>query len=53
MTLGRTPAQATGLNLPIDNGWGDMIQWSILDTETSEEVIQMNRTASRTPANAN
>jgi len=28
-TLGKTPAQATGLSLPIEKGWGDMIQWSI------------------------
>lgn len=27
-TLGKKPAQATGLNLPIEKGWGDMIQWS-------------------------
>jgi transposase-like protein len=27
---GKTPAQATGLDLPIENGWGDLIQWSIL-----------------------
>jgi len=27
-TLGKTPAQATGLNLPFENGWGDMIQWA-------------------------
>jgi putative transposase len=27
-TLGRTPAQATGLNPPIKKGWGDLIQWA-------------------------
>ena len=26
---GKTPAQATGLDLPLDNGWGDLIQWAI------------------------
>ena len=25
---GRTPAQATGPNLPIEKGWGDLIQWA-------------------------
>jgi len=30
MTLGRTPAQATGLNLPFERGWGDLIQWALL-----------------------
>ncbi len=24
---GHTPAQAAGLELPFDNGWGDLIQW--------------------------
>jgi transposase-like protein len=27
-TLGKTPAQATGLDLPIEKGWGDFIQWA-------------------------
>jgi len=27
--IGRTPAEASGLRLPIENGWGDLIQWSI------------------------
>jgi hypothetical protein len=26
---GRTPAQATGLCLPIEKGWSDFIQWSV------------------------
>jgi len=25
--LGRTPARAAGLKLPIEKGWGDLIQW--------------------------
>jgi len=27
-TLDGTPAQATGLDLPIEKGWGDLIQWA-------------------------
>ena len=26
---GKTPAQATGLDLPLENGWGDLIQWAL------------------------
>lgn len=25
---GLTPAQKAGLDLPIENGWGDLIEWS-------------------------
>jgi len=32
-TLGKTPAQATRLDLPIEKSWGDMIQWSIQNPE--------------------
>jgi transposase-like protein len=26
--VGRTPAERAGIRLPIENGWGDLIQWS-------------------------
>jgi len=26
---GRTPAQEAGLELPLENGWGDFVQWAI------------------------
>lgn len=29
--LGRTPAKAAGLRLPIEHGWGDLIQWGIMN----------------------
>jgi transposase-like protein len=25
---GRTPAEAAGLKLPVEHGWGDFIQWA-------------------------
>jgi len=28
--LGRTPAGVAGLRLPIENGWGDLIQWALV-----------------------
>jgi len=28
--IGRTPAEAARLKLPIENGWGDLIQWAII-----------------------
>ncbi len=27
---GKTPAQAAGMDLPIEHGWGDFIQWATL-----------------------
>lgn len=33
---GRTPAEASGINLPFEDGWGDMIHWATVFNTKSQ-----------------